>query len=68
VRSTLADFQLRGLDQLGLELAEIGERHGLVVVTLDGKRRDIDLLEASVWSVSALLVGRGDAIASIGPE
>ena len=64
-------FEMHHPDQLGLEVAGIGEQHDRVVVNLNDKRRDIDPLEASVWSVSALLVGRGDpgdAIASISPE
>ena len=68
MRCALVDLELGALDQLGLELAGIAERHDLVVVTLDDKRRYIDLLDASVWSISALLVRRGDAIASISPE
>src|SRR5262249_32976796 len=35
----------RALDEPGLELSGVGERHNLVVITLDDERRNVDLLQ-----------------------
>src|SRR6476619_162942 len=48
VRGALVDFQGCALDELGLELAGIGERHELVVVTLEDERWYVELLQILV--------------------
>ena len=45
VRGALVNLQGRALDELGLELAGVGERHDLVVVALNDERRYVELLQ-----------------------
>src|SRR5262245_42169089 len=45
VWGTLVDLRGRTLDEFGLELAGVVERHDLVVVALDDERRNVDLLQ-----------------------
>src|SRR5271169_142904 len=45
MRRAVVDLQRRALDELGLKLAGVRERHDLVVAALYDERRNIELLQ-----------------------